>query len=667
MISILLVDDQKSVRETLKYELEQAPDLKTIGMANNGDRALEQVEALHPDIVLMDLEMPGLDGISATREICQNYPNIKVLVLSIHDGNEYVAASVEAGAIGYLHKTTPKQELIEAIRFAHRGYRQIGPGLSTNRAIARVEKASLKASEGDRPPMSRFLATAASTNGNGMAIVNPIDRFSRLSTPQSEQKSAWSGELQTLLDKPPALFPYRLILAGMAFCATFGALMWLGQVEEVGKAQGHLVPRGETYKVEPLEAGKVTRIAVKEGDTVKAGQVLVAFDTVLAQKEVERLAQILSAYQAQLKQKRHALARSRLEAQTLAAMALEDRRVQRLAIAQAQEKVTTSKQLLAQLYSEVAAVRDRKSQLEPLSAMTQQRLGQLNSDRKVHQERLQRLKKMQAEGAVSLEYVFQAEQSLRQVQQQIVLSNLQEVASTHEQLFQSEQSLRALQDRITQTKGELIGSFKEAERLKAELQQKRSQGRKMLLEAEQSVRQLEAEVAGIESKIAESKNQLASEKVKLQQKFFQAPVGGVISRLNLKNTGETVQAGETIAEIAPNKARLVLSATLPDREAGFVKPGMPVKIKFDAYPYQDYGVISGKVISISTDAEQNERLGTVYRLKVELDRDYVKERSRTIKLKAGQTASADIIIRRRRLAAILFDPIRQLQRNGIDL
>jgi HlyD family secretion protein len=667
MISILLVDDQKSVRETLKYQLEQASDLKTIGMANNGDRAIEQVKALHPDIVLMDLEMPGLDGISATREICQTFPNVKVLVLSVHEGNEYVAASVEAGAIGYLHKTTPKQELIEAIRFAHRGYRQIGPGLSSNRAIARVEKASFIASDGEIPTMSQFLAMpAASTNGNALAT-NSIAKLSAPSTAKGELTSAWSGELQTLLDKPPALFPYRLIVAGMTFCLTFGVLMWLGQIEEVGKAQGHLVPQGETYKVEPLEAGKVTRIAVKEGDTVKAGQVLVAFDTVLAQKEVERLAQILSAYQAQLKQKLNALDRSRLEAQTLAAMAVEDRRVQSLAIAQAEEKATTNRQLLAQLNFEVAAVRIRKAQLEPLSAMTQQRLGQLNSDRAVHQERLQRLKKMQVEGAVSLEYVFQAEQSLRQVRQQIVLSNLQEVASTHEQLFQSEQSLRALQDRITQSQGELTASIKEVEQFKAELKRKQAQGRKMLLEAEQSIQQLEAEIAGIKSKIAETHNQLASEKVKLQQKFFQAPVGGVISRLNLKNTGETVQAGETIAEIAPNNARLVLSATLPDREAGFVKQGMPVKVKFDAYPYQDYGVISGKVTSISADAEQNERMGTVYRLKVELDRDYVKERSRTIKLKAGQTANADIIIRRRRLAAILFDPIRQLQRNGIDL
>lgn len=92
-----------------------------------------------------------------------------------------------------------------------------------------------------------------------------------------------------------------------------------------------------------------------------------------------------------------------------------------------------------------------------------------------------------------------------------------------------------------------------------------------------------------------------------------------------------------------------------------------MQVKFDAYPYQDYGIVPGKVLSISPDAKPDEQLGPVYQVEVALDRDYVTTKDQNIKFKAGQTAAADIIIRRRRIVDILLDPIRQLQKGGMDL
>ncbi|MCU0536689.1 MAG: response regulator [Hydrococcus sp. Prado102] len=668
MIRILLVDDQKTVRESLKAKLEKTSDLEVSGIAHDGYSAIEQVKTLHPDIVLIDLEMSGLDGISATRIIRQNFRDVKVLVLTIHDNDESVILSMQAGAMGYLNKGIPDRELIEAIRFAHKGYVQIGPGLlekmmsRSGESIAATPKLIANGKQ-DSPGISN---ASLVRDAGGVAIAVPHTVTSP-TTLEPQTTVVWSAEFQALLDRPPAAFPRRLAIGGFAFCLAFGALIWFGQVEQVGKAKGQLVPKGETYKIEPIELGKVTNITVKEGEAVKAGQVLVELDTELAQKEVERLGQILNAYQLERRQKRTLLDRARLEAQTLRDIATQDERAQRLAIAQTQENVATNRHLLTQLNSQIKAVRARQTQIEPLSAVAQKRLAQLQAEEAAHRERLKRLAAMQEEGAVSREYVFGAEQSLRQVQQQLALSHLQEIDSTNEQIFQSEQSLRDLQNRITQSQGDLFTSFKEAERLQTELNQKQAQGRKMFLEAQQQIQQLEIEISQLKAKIAETKNQLEGEQVKLKQRFFRAPVDGIVSRLDIKNAGETVQPGKTIAEIAPRNAPLVLSAVLPDREAGLVKKGMPVKVKFDAYPYQNYGIISGKVSSFSSDAERNEQLGTVYRLKVELERDYVNAGQRTIKLRAGQTANADIIIRRRRLAEILFDPIRQLQGSGIGL
>lgn len=129
MIRLLLVDDQSLICQGLKAMLTLEPDLQVVGTADNGETSIEQVAALQPDVVLMDVRMPVMDGREATRIICQQYPQTKVLVLSTFDDDRYVAQSIRAGAKGYLLKDMPSQELAQAIRFVHSGYTQLGPGL----------------------------------------------------------------------------------------------------------------------------------------------------------------------------------------------------------------------------------------------------------------------------------------------------------------------------------------------------------------------------------------------------------------------------------------------------------------------------------------------------------------------------------------------------------
>ncbi|MBD1862549.1 MULTISPECIES: response regulator transcription factor [Trichocoleus] len=129
MIRVLLVDDQSILRQGLKALLELEPDLDVVGDASNGQVALQQVEALQPDVVLMDVRMPVMDGVAATRSICQRFPAIKVLVLTTFDDDEYIAEAMRVGAIGYLLKDTPSEELAAAIRAVYKGYAQFGPGI----------------------------------------------------------------------------------------------------------------------------------------------------------------------------------------------------------------------------------------------------------------------------------------------------------------------------------------------------------------------------------------------------------------------------------------------------------------------------------------------------------------------------------------------------------
>jgi len=129
MIRLLIVDDQHLIRQGLRTLLELEPDIDVVGEADNGETAVQQVTLHHPDVVLMDIRMPGMDGVAATEIIYRQENAPKVLVLTTFDDDEYVTAALRQGAVGYLLKDTPSETLADAIRAAHQGYTQLSPGI----------------------------------------------------------------------------------------------------------------------------------------------------------------------------------------------------------------------------------------------------------------------------------------------------------------------------------------------------------------------------------------------------------------------------------------------------------------------------------------------------------------------------------------------------------
>lgn len=129
MLRLLLVDDEKLIRRGLKALLKLAPELEIVGEAENGRDALIMVESLKPDVVLMDVRMPIMDGVAATKEIVARFPKTKVLILTTFADEDYVVRALRHGASGYLLKDTPTEELAQAIGLVHKGYTQLGPGI----------------------------------------------------------------------------------------------------------------------------------------------------------------------------------------------------------------------------------------------------------------------------------------------------------------------------------------------------------------------------------------------------------------------------------------------------------------------------------------------------------------------------------------------------------
>lgn len=168
-IRILLVDDQALFREGLRTLLAVQPDFEIVGEAANGQEAVQLAARLHPTVVLMDLHMPVLDGVAATRQLCKTQPGCKVIVLTTFDDDEYVFEGLRAGAIGYLLKDTPSEKLIEAIRAAQRGESFLQPSIAAKVVAEFARLSKPVASQPLIEPLSereldvlRLLATGAS-------------------------------------------------------------------------------------------------------------------------------------------------------------------------------------------------------------------------------------------------------------------------------------------------------------------------------------------------------------------------------------------------------------------------------------------------------------------------------------------------------------------------
>jgi Response regulator containing a CheY-like receiver domain and an HTH DNA-binding domain len=129
-IKILLAEDHKIVREGTRQLLEQSPDMEVIGEASDGMEAVQLAADLHPDVIVMDVRLPRLNGIEATQTITLRFPEIRVLILSAYDDDSYVFPLLEAGASGYLLKTASGVELAEAIRQVHAGQKALAPRIT---------------------------------------------------------------------------------------------------------------------------------------------------------------------------------------------------------------------------------------------------------------------------------------------------------------------------------------------------------------------------------------------------------------------------------------------------------------------------------------------------------------------------------------------------------
>ena len=147
MIKVLLVDDQTLIRQGIRLLLEMEPDIQVVGQAADGRAAVEQVEILHPDVVLMDVRMPEMDGVAATRALSARHPEVKVIILTTFEDDEIVFEGLKAGARGYLLKDLEAPQLRAMLAAVERGEVAISPATAA-RILAEVARPSIRPAAG---------------------------------------------------------------------------------------------------------------------------------------------------------------------------------------------------------------------------------------------------------------------------------------------------------------------------------------------------------------------------------------------------------------------------------------------------------------------------------------------------------------------------------------
>jgi HlyD family secretion protein len=423
----------------------------------------------------------------------------------------------------------------------------------------------------------------------------------------------WDPLTQDLVDTMPRVWTRGLLYFLVGFVAI--ALPWalFSQVDQTGIARGRLEPKGKTFKLDAPVAGKVVAIDVKEGSSVKAGQPLLSLESDLVLADLQQSETKLEGQLNRLVQLERINNQLRIAARTQ----------QLLSEAQTTEQLAQTSQVETKLISTQRAY-----------TLAQDRL-----DRDLQE--VERYRRLSQEGVVP----------------EIKLVEVERTANESRRLLEQAQA------DIQQTQSEL------GKQLTSKARVERT-GELAVVESQKQAEELKTQMGDLRSEIAQTRKAIASLKWQLQQRIIRAPVAGRIFQLPIQKAGAVVQPGQNIAQIAPNDAPLILRAEMPISESGFLRVGMPVQLKFDAYPFQDYGVIPGRVSWVSPDSKQTQTgQGQVETFELEIipERTEIQAQNKRVALTPGQTATAEVIVRQRRVIDLILDPFKQLQSDGLKL
>ncbi|MGE4338327.1 HlyD family type I secretion periplasmic adaptor subunit [Stenotrophomonas acidaminiphila] len=410
---------------------------------------------------------------------------------------------------------------------------------------------------------------------------------------------------------PAARWTMRIIAA--FFCI---ALLWacIGKVDVVAVAPGKTVVGSRTKVIQPLETAVVHRILVRDGQAVKQGDILVELDATATGADFRQADEALIA--ARLAQLRQTAMLQALDTGVLPGMpddpgasASRVRAAWDLAASELAEYQARRQNLLAAIAQREAQANTVRSQIGPMEqslAISRERVADL--------ERL-----------LGGQYVSRHEYLARQ-----------------QEMVELERALAAQKATLLETRSALVGAREELRVLETDTRQ----------QVFDNLRQAREQAGQYEPQVAKTR-----QRDELMQ--LRAPVDGTVQQLAIHTVGGVVTPAQALMAVVPNQESLEVEATVLNKDIGFVRPGQPVTLKVESFPYTRYGYLEGIVETVSHDAAQDEQLGLVFPARVRLQRADLMVDGVKVALTPGMSLSAEIKTGKRRLIDYVFSPLQK--------
>jgi hemolysin D len=591
MIRILLVDDQKSIRERLKSLLETEPDFDIVGMVDNGYDAIEQVKLLLPDVVLMDMEMPDIDGVLATKIISHSSLKTKVLVLSSHDSDEYVAKSIYAGANGYILKGAPAQEICDAVRFVNRGYMQIAPGLFEKFIPNQTESRQLEWKPRQINPRSinriDYPGGLELTGINKINTISPNLEFDQPSelildvTASRRSRKSIGWYQATALVFAGLGLTFSLYLLRQSFNQPAATPNRQDRSQQLHNLPftGKIAP-AQIIKIEAPSAGSIVALGVKVGQPVQFGDRLLTIRNIDAERANQ--AKILQQ-QVDLGQKKATIQQAAQQQQQTIQQRLQQ---QQLLIGEQQAatgRIKSIQQAIANYQRDLAPLRQQvadanvlvSSSTSPSIQFTlNQKRETVNRAEAIYERALttyDRLAQYQSEGAISQERLEQAEKEMTVAKSDlniaqsdydsalaaIQVTNNKQAAQTKSTQLQQQLALKEQAGQLQQLQSQLQVALADRQQIGIRLQQLQNQKNLPIL----------------------PNNLVSNQRLILEPTTIDltAPITGTAIELSI-GLGDRVVAGTKLVGITDPK-KLKIGVELEPQQAALLKTGQRAIVK----------------------------------------------------------------------------------------
>lgn len=405
--------------------------------------------------------------------------------------------------------------------------------------------------------------------------------------------------------------PLRRAVIWIIFILTLGVIAWsyLGKVDEVAVARGKVIPDGRVKVIQPLEPGVIRNIHVHEGQRVTEGELLIELDPTINGAEVVSASRVLAINQAE---------RTRLERELRGAQNAGASPVQR--------------ELKEARDAEFAAKEDA------LRLVVTQRENALRASEAI-------LTKLDR----TYPLVKEQERSIRTLYDQGVMSR-NDLLEKEKEYHAAEQELEAQKKVVLQARESLEEAKRNIEALRRERQ------RTILTD----IVERDKNISALEGEVTKARRMVEMERLV-------SPVAGTVHGLASYTIGGVVTEAQPVVTIVPDGTPLVVEAQALNKDIGFLRVGQDVEVKFDTFPFQKYGTIKGKVISISPDAFDDEKLGPVYKVRVSLKKTSILVNGRQASISPGMTVAAEVKTGKKRIIEFFLSPVIKYAKESLTL